>query len=311
MFLSNICETGTADVKCSACKCNIGRRLPFRPEGKNFVAFGNEKVYVFGNRLHNFIYMFGSQIATSTSSHSAPSPPAVLDNLPKPSQACVNDILVACENTSTTAEGYLKMGIGDTCRVLYVGSHITQDDAWYFAESIHSKSRGWIAKTAVLNNLPVQPVSTSVLPDSSILPQTILLSQNDIARLAATTDKSLHNLARSTINSIDSLQPQDATPHNLDNYFTWEKYIAQHKHACDIIGDGITAATCERVVNELDHNRNYRERVDLIFYRKDGTYCRLHPGKNTTRDAMPRIGVVQPDSISGFKADTNERVLYS
>ena len=47
------------------------------------------------------------------------------------------------------------------------------------------------------------------------------------------------------------------------------------------------------------------------FYNKDGTYCRLHPGKNTTRDAMPRIGVVQPDSISGFKADTNERVLYS
>ena len=31
------------------------------------------------------------------------------------------------------------------------------------------------------------------------------------------------------------------------------------------------------------------------FYNKDGTYCRLHPGKNTTRDAMPRIGVVQPD----------------
>ena len=90
-----------------------------------------------------------------------------------------------------------------------------------------------------------------------------------------------------------------------------KKYIAQHKHARDIIGDGITAATCERVVNELDHNRNYRERVDLIFYRKDGTYCRLHPGKNTTRDAMPRIGVLQRDSISGFKADTNERVLYS
>ena len=82
MFLSNICETGTADVKCSACKCNIGRRLPFRPEGKNFVAFGNEKVYVFGNRLHNFIYMFGSQIATSTSSHSAPSPPGGLRKEP-------------------------------------------------------------------------------------------------------------------------------------------------------------------------------------------------------------------------------------
>ena len=406
MFLSNICEGRTIDVKCSACTCKVGRQLPFGPRGTHFVAFGNEKVYVFGNRLHkkatwsqlqhespystlprrtstnftkNIVVTPPSQVATSTSSHSTRSPPAVLDNLPKPSHACVGDVLVACESTSTTEEGYLKLRIGDKCQVLYVGSQANQDDAWYFAESIHSKSRGWIAKAVVLNNLPKQSEAclgdivvacvdaaavaegyleirlgetfevlhvgsratqddgwyfaasrqrndrgwvaktsvvlhsptTSVLPDSSIPPQTILLSQNDIARLAATTDTSLHELARSTIDSIDSLQSQDSTPHNLDDYFTWKKYIAQHKHARDIIGDGITAATCERVVNEFDYNRNNRERVDLIFYRKDGTYCRLHPGKITARDAKPKIGVVQPDSISGFKADTNERVLYS
>ena len=106
------------------------------------------------NFILNIVATPPSQIATSTSSHSTRSPPAVLDNLPKPSHACVGDIVVACENTSTTEEGYLKVEMGETCQVLYVGSQATQDDAWYFAESIKSKSTGWIAKTVVLNNLP-------------------------------------------------------------------------------------------------------------------------------------------------------------
>ena len=88
------------------------------------------------NFIQNIVATPPSQIATSTSSHSTRSPPAVLDNLPKPSHACVGDIVVACENTSTIEEGYLKVEISETCQVLYVGSQATQDDAWYFVESI-------------------------------------------------------------------------------------------------------------------------------------------------------------------------------
>ena len=36
-----------------------------------------------------------------------------------------------------------------------------------------------------------------------------------------------------------------------------------------------------------DGNRGGQNRLDFVFYRTDGTYCRLHPGKNSRDDAKP------------------------
>ena len=57
--------------------------------------------------------------------------------------------------------------------------------------------------------------------------------------------------------------------------------------ADDIIGSGITRATWERIDGTSDTTRGGMPRIDFVFYRADGTYCRLHPGTKKQNDAAP------------------------
>ena len=74
---------------------------------------------------------------------------------------------------------------------------------------------------------------------------------------------------------------------NLEPWFPWRSYVACHKNAHDVIGSGITVARAEFMDSTRDSNRGGQNRLDFVFYRTDGTYCRLHPGKNSRDDAKP------------------------
>ena len=178
--------------------------------------------------------------------------------------------------TTAQGHGYLALCCGESLRLLYVGSEETNDAEWLFAQSLTSERTGWVAK------------------ENAVFMQ-ILLSQKDIEKVnqlnqaKGNRPKALHNMARATLNEIAALEATQSAAHNLDEYLPWKAYVAQHKHAREIIGTGIIAATCEYIENEFDHNREYARRTDFMFYRTDGTCCRLHPGITPRQDAQPKI----------------------
>ena len=65
----------------------------------------------------------------------------------------------------------------------------------------------------------------------------------------------------------------------------WQHYVAQHKDARNIIGDGIVRVTVERIEGTRDPNRGGEQRTDFVIYRADGSYARLHPGRVPKSDA--------------------------
>jgi hypothetical protein len=75
--------------------------------------------------------------------------------------------------------------------------------------------------------------------------------------------------------------PQDVSP----PWPAWKHYVAQHKDARIVIGDGIVRVTVERIEGTRDPNRAWRQRTDFVIYHADGSYARLHPGRIPKSDA--------------------------
>lgn len=127
---------------------------------------------------------------------------------------------------------------------------------------------------------------------------TISLRQDEAAALrtaeqARRPRRSLHDLARSALNAIATptpgwnQQPGHGRYECLDTWFPWQTYVACHHKANEIIGPGITHATCESIHGTRDPNRSGDTRTDFVFYRADGSHCRLHPGTRKANDAKP------------------------
>jgi len=101
--------------------------------------------------------------------------------------------------------------------------------------------------------------------------------------------RSLHKLARDTLNAISTAATDHAAEHaeNLDTWFPWKAYIACHKRASEIIGPGVVHAAAEFIEGTKDPNRGGQSRLDFVVYRSDGTQSRLHPGSTAANDATP------------------------
>ena len=99
----------------------------------------------------------------------------------------------------------------------------------------------------------------------------------------------LHDYARAALNRIRTAGPEFPWPdvHRLDSEFPWQSYVACHARADEIIGSGIVLATAEFIADTRDPNRQGQPRLDFVFYRADGSYCRLHPGGRPSGDAKP------------------------
>ena len=98
--------------------------------------------------------------------------------------------------------------------------------------------------------------------------------------------RSLHKLARDALNEI-SLNPAYGDE-DLDNWFEWIPYVAAHASCDEIVGPGITHAMARFLPPEMasrDLNRGGAPRCDFCFIRRDGSVCRLHPGKTRKEDA--------------------------
>ena len=119
------------------------------------------------------------------------------------------------------------------------------------------------------------------------------LDINDIASLRAaerarTPRRSLHKLAREALNTIAAAGADSDVARDLDAWFPWREYLALHENAVVIIASGITHAVAE-FIDVRDPNRGGQARLDFVFYRADGSYCRLHPGITKSHDAKPVI----------------------
>ncbi len=122
----------------------------------------------------------------------------------------------------------------------------------------------------------------------------MLLRPEDIATLKAqeatfTPKRSLHQLARDALNAISDAGPDSDIDTNLESWFPWRSYRACHDKSQTIVGPGNMCAKSEFIVNTSDANRGGQMRLDFVFYRSDGTFCRLHPGTKKSNDAKPRV----------------------
>ena len=118
-----------------------------------------------------------------------------------------------------------------------------------------------------------------------LLPQHVIAIQQ--AEAARGPPRSLHRLARGALNEISN-RPTRSTV-NLDGCFPWVQYVAAHRQSAKIIGPGITHAHAVFWPDTNDGNRGGAPRLDFCFYRTDGTFCRVHPGRRRSRDAQLRI----------------------
>ena len=141
------------------------------------------------------------------------------------------------------------------------------------------------------------PVAEPIAPGTAADGKPVLLRVEDIeplqraTRLAAefSTQKNRQDIARSALES--AIRDGCATPIPLDELFQgmgWREYIAWHKEARKIIGEGVVDATAETIQGVKDPNRYGQLRIDFVVYRADGSYCRLHPGTKTASDAKVR-----------------------
>ena len=118
-----------------------------------------------------------------------------------------------------------------------------------------------------------------------LLPQHVVAIQN--AEAARGPPRSLHKIARNALNAISN--SANRSPVNLDGVFPWMQYVAAHPQSADIIGTGITRAHAVFLPGTNDPNRGGAPRLDFCFYRTDGTFCRVHPGRRPKEDAQLRI----------------------
>ena len=118
-------------------------------------------------------------------------------------------------------------------------------------------------------------VTARLMPEDGIA-----IQQEEAAR---GPPKSLHNLARDTLNA-NSRRPTQATV-DLEGCFPWVQYVAAHRQSAEIIGPGITHVHAVFFRGTNDRNRGGAPRLDFCFYRTDGTVCRVHPGRRPKGDA--------------------------
>jgi hypothetical protein len=122
----------------------------------------------------------------------------------------------------------------------------------------------------------------------------LLLEPRDIEQLQ-TEERSyeprrnLHDAARDALNAITVAGYSSNMVRNLEPWFPWRPYVACHAQAGVIIGSGITLAVAEFIEGTKDPNRGGQPRLDFVFYRTDGSYCRLHPGPKKRGDAKPVV----------------------
>ena len=113
----------------------------------------------------------------------------------------------------------------------------------------------------------------------------VLLRTEDIEQLCEAERsfaprRSLQLIARKALEVITEAGPSSSMDSNLEQLFPWRSYVACHEDAHAIIGSGIALAMAEFIEGTKDPNRGGQPRLDFVFHRTDGTYCRLHPGSN-------------------------------
>ena len=131
--------------------------------------------------------------------------------------------------------------------------------------------------------------------DAPQLAVTARLKPEDVIRIqqeeaARGPPRSLHNLARDALNEISQRPTQSAV--NLDECFPWVQYVAAHKHSAEIIGPGITHAYAVFSLDTNDGNPGGAPRLELCFYRTDGSVCRVR--KSISRSRSPLLGEEWP-----------------
>ena len=137
--------------------------------------------------------------------------------------------------------------------------------------------------------------------DEVWLPSILKVDQVDEVVSSARTSNlslpSVHKEARSVLvnatkriheNGVDEVQV-------LGDWEHWKEYVCMHDEHADIIGRGILRVVAQAVRGTKDYNREGRPRVDLVFYRRDGSYMRVHPGSCSKGDAQL---VLSPPSAS-------------
>ena len=126
---------------------------------------------------------------------------------------------------------------------------------------------------------PQLAVTARLMPE-----HVIAIQQQEAAREPS---RSLHKLARDALNDINNRPTRSTVV--LDGIFLWVEYVAAHKQSASIIGPGITHAHAVFLPGTNDPNRGGAPRLDLCFYRTDGTVCRVHPGMKPKQDAKLSI----------------------
>ena len=108
----------------------------------------------------------------------------------------------------------------------------------------------------------------------------ILLRPEDIRSSTRVIQDDLEHSARIAHWTIYHAEPKVQAGHrqNLEGKFPWRSYLACNISAIQIIGTGITGAQSE--VSNDDQSI-----LEFVFYRSDGTYCRVHPGIQNLFDA--------------------------
>ena len=161
-------------------------------------------------------------------------------------------------------------------------------------EQIHATEQNLVKAKAWTSTEPGPAnLQSSLQTDATehIVSLPVVLSGTEVNAERALEEKikpprSLHKIARDTLNTIITCGVDSNINRNLDGWFEWRRYIACHKRAHDIIGPGVTHACAEYISQTNDPNRGNQERLDFVIYRSDGSTCRLHPGKTASKDAQ-------------------------
>ncbi len=122
---------------------------------------------------------------------------------------------------------------------------------------------------------PEMPATHVLLPTHGVV-DPILLRPEDLPIVRARARGGEHAAARDALNAYirDGPPLQD---------FPWGEYMATHKSATELVDPGVSAFTCEEILETRDPNRRdpatgfLRPRVDFIVRRADGSTYRLRP----------------------------------
>ena len=100
--------------------------------------------------------------------------------------------------------------------------------------------------------------------------ETTFLRRREIATLrdaekARIWGRSLHQLAKETLNSIAAAGLESNIDRCLDAWFPWRQYVACHAMADDIIASGIAHAAGECIHGVKDANRGGQPPTDFVL----------------------------------------------